>query len=135
MKKSYIASAVVVVLGALIAFGPHFLFKVCFSGCCGNVCNFSAYAETGVGLFIAAMGLCMTVYSDPKIHQGLLLGIFFAGVVSLLIPHAIIGGCGGMTMDCRRVAFPALTVEGTLVIVTSAFLLAVHLIPGKQGAK
>jgi len=135
MKKSYIVSAITTILGLFIALGPHLLFKVCFSGCCGNVCNFTAFAEVGVGLFIAAAGLVLAVYSDPKIQIGLLLGVFFAGIISLLIPHALIGGCGGMTMDCRRVAFPALTVEGALVVAFSSFMLAVHLIPGKQGAK
>ena len=132
MKKIIITSAVTVVLGLLIAFGPHYLFKVCFTGCCSMPwCVYSAYAETGVGLFIAATGLCMLVFTDRKTHLGMAVGIFLGGVVSLLIPHALIGGCGGMAMDCNRVAFPALTVIGTVVMVFSAFIIAVYAIPAK----
>jgi len=132
MKKNYITSAIPVILGLLIAFGPHYIFKVCPSGCCANLCNYSAHAETGAGLIIAALGLCMMIYTDPKVRLGMVLGIFFAGIVSLLIPHALIGGCAGMAMNCRRVTFPILTFIGALVLVYSAFVAAVYLIPGKN---
>jgi hypothetical protein len=124
MKKSVIFGAVVIASGLLIGLGPHFLFKVCEAGCCGNLCNISAYAETGVGLFIIALGICLIVYPDPKTQLGLLIGVFLAGIVALAIPHALIGGCGGMTMDCRRVAFPALTIESVVLLVVSAVMTA-----------
>jgi hypothetical protein len=128
MKKSVIFGAVVMALGLLIGFGPHFLFKVCEAGCCGNLCNISAQAEIGVGLFIVALGACLIVYTDPKTQLSLLVGIFLAGIVALAIPHALIGGCGGMTMDCRRVAFPALTIESVVLMVVAAVMVAVNVI-------
>jgi hypothetical protein len=134
MKKSVIFGAVVIALGLLIGLGPQFLFKVCEAGCCGNLCNISAQAETGVGLFIIALGVCLMVYTDPKTQLGLFIGIFLAGIVALAIPHALIGGCGGMTMDCRRVAFPALTIESTVLLVFSAIMMAV-IIMQKQGTE
>jgi hypothetical protein len=125
MKKSVIFGSVVIALGLLIGLGPHFLFKVCVAGCCGNLCNISAQAETGVGLFIIALGACLMVYPDSRTQLGLLIGIISAGIVALAIPHALIGGCGGMTMDCRRVAFPALTIESVVLLVVSAVMVAV----------
>jgi hypothetical protein len=124
MKKNIIISAVVIALGLLIGLGPQFLFKVCEAGCCGNLCNISAQAEIGVGLFIIAVGICLIVYTDPKTQLGLLIGTFLTGIVALAVPHALIGGCGGMTMDCRRVAFPALTVESVILLVFSAVAIA-----------
>jgi hypothetical protein len=124
MKKNIIFSAIVIILGLLIGFGPHLLFKVCFVGCCGNVCNWSAQAETGVGLFIIALGICMIIYPDSKTQLGLFIGVFLASVVALAIPHVLIGGCGGMDMDCRRVAFPALTIESIVLLVFSSVVLA-----------
>jgi hypothetical protein len=126
MKKNVIISSVMIVLGLLIGLGPHFLFKVCFAGCCGNVCNWSAFAETGVGLFIVALGVCLMLYTDPKTQLGLLIGISLAGIVALVIPHALIGGCGGMDMDCRRVAFPALTFESVILLVFVAIIIAIN---------
>jgi hypothetical protein len=126
MKKSIIIGAVVIALGFLIGLGPHFLFKVCEAGCCGNLCNISAFAETGVGLFIVALGVCLMVYTDPKTQLGMLIGIFLAGFVALAIPHVLIGGCGGMTMDCRRVAFPALTIESVILLVFTSIIIAIN---------
>jgi hypothetical protein len=125
MKKNIILSAIVIASGLLIGLGPHFLFKVCEAGCCGNLCNISAYAETGVGLFVLALGICLMVYPDPQTQLGLLIGIISAGIVALAIPHALIGGCGGMTMDCRRVAFPALTIESVVLLVVAAIMVAI----------
>ena len=151
MKKNIIYAATVIVFGLLIALGPQFLFKVCGpsmtpveagdiddccaipedSGCCGPVlssvpvCHWSARAEIGIGLLIAALGCCIIVFTDPKIHLGLIIGIFMASIISLFIPHTLIGGCSSLAMQCRRIAFPALTVESIILLVFSAIMLTV----------
>jgi hypothetical protein len=124
MKKNIIISSIVIALGLLVSLGPQFVFKVCEAGCCGNLCNFSAAAEVGVGLFIVALGACMLVYTDPKTQLGLVIGLFMASIVALAIPHFLIGGCDGLTMDCRRVAFPALTIESVILLILSAVVAA-----------
>jgi hypothetical protein len=71
--------------------GPQFLFKVCahreesFPHC-----HWSAQAEIGIGLLIAALG-----------------------------------ACGMMSMQCRKVAFPALTIESVVLLVFSAVIITV----------
>jgi hypothetical protein len=120
MKKNIIISTVVIALGLLISFGPQFLFKVCEAGCCGNLCNITAFAEVGIGLFIVALGACMLVYTDLKTQLGFVIGLFMASIVALAIPHILIGGCAGLEMDCRRVAFPALTIESVILLIFSA---------------
>jgi hypothetical protein len=151
MKKGIIFGAVVVLLGLLIALGPQFLFKVCGqamasnaseemadccavpeeSGCCAPavksvpVCHWSARAEIGIGLLIAALGACMLVFTDAKTQLGLIIGVFMASLIALAIPHALIGGCGSMAMSCRRVAFPALTIESVILLVFSAVMVVI----------
>ena len=126
MKKSIIISTVVIALGLLIALGPQFLFKVCLHGEDSFPrCHWSAQAEIGMGLLIAALGICLFVFTDAKTQLGLLIGIFFAGIVGMLIPHALIGGCGMMNMACRKVAFPALTVECVVLLVFSAVVVVI----------
>jgi hypothetical protein len=151
MKKAIIFGAIVIVLGLLIALGPQFLFKVCGqtmasaaggemadccvapeeSGCCAPavkslpVCHWSARAEIGMGLLIAALGACMIVFTDPKTHLGLIIGVFMASLIALAIPHALIGGCGSMAMACRRIAFPALTVESVILLIFSAIMVVI----------
>jgi hypothetical protein len=70
MKKTVISGAVVIVLGLLISLGPQFLFKVCGHGESGfPLCHWSARAETGIGLLIVALGVCMIVFTNPKTHR------------------------------------------------------------------
>ena len=132
MKKVIISGGIVILLGLLIALGPQFLFKVC--GPMGegySHCHWSAQAEIGLGLLIAALGGCMFVFTDQKTHLGLLVGIFFAGIIAVAVPHFLIGGCSNMAMKCHKVAFPALTVESIILLVFSAIMITVSAI-GKQ---
>jgi hypothetical protein len=148
MKKAVIFGAIVILLGLLIALGPQFLFKVCgismtdsgtLEDCCAEpveeasccapaissypICHWSAQAEIGMGLLIVALGACMIVFTDPKTHLGLMIGIFMASIIALAIPNFLIGGCGAAAMSCRRIAFPALTVESIVLLVFSAIMI------------
>jgi hypothetical protein len=125
VKKSIFPGSVVIVLGLLIALGPRFLFKVCAHGNDGFPhCHWSAQAEIGIGLLIAVLGMCMIVFTDPKTQLGLSIGIFMSSIIALSIPHALIGGCGSMAMACRKVGFPAITVESIILLVFSAVIAA-----------
>ncbi|MCL2444080.1 MAG: DUF4418 family protein [Treponema sp.] len=124
MKKNVIIGSVFVIMGLLIALGPQVLFKVCTHGESGfPLCHWTAQAEIGIGLLIAALGICMIVFSDLKTHLGLSIGLFMAGLIALFIPHSLIGGCLIDTMACRKVAFPALTVKCIVVMILSATVL------------
>jgi hypothetical protein len=121
MKNRIASGAVVIALGLLIALGPQFLFKVCAVTGHGFLrCHWSAQAEVGVGMLIAALGVAFLLFKESPIRLGLTIGVFFSSVIVLCIPHALIGGCGMMTMACRRTAFPALTVIGFIALAGSA---------------
>jgi len=126
MKKAIIFSAIIIILGLLIALGPQFVFKVCGHGEEGFPhCHWSAQAEIGMGLLIVALGTCMIVFTDSKTHLGLAIGTFFASIITLAIPNFLIGGCNSMAMKCHRVAFPALTAESIVLLVFSAILITI----------
>jgi len=126
MKKVIISGIVIIVLGLLIALGPQFLFKTCDHGENGYPhCHWSAQAEICIGLLIAALGACMIVFTDPKTHLGLIIGVFMASLIAFAIPNFLIGGCGMLTMKCRRIAFPALTAESVFLLVFSSVILTV----------
>jgi hypothetical protein len=121
MKNRIASGAVTIALGLLIALGPQFLFKVCAITGHGFVrCHWSAQAEIGVGMLIAALGAALLLFKESAIRLGLAIGVFFSSVIVLCIPHALIGGCGMMTMACRRAAFPALTAAGFIALAGSA---------------
>jgi hypothetical protein len=126
VKKSIIFGLAVIILGLLISLGPQFLFKVCAHGEDGYPhCHWSAQAEIGIGLLVVALGACMIVFTDTRTHLGLIIGVFMASLIALAIPNFLVGGCGMLTMQCRRVAFPALTAESVVLLVFSAILLTV----------
>jgi hypothetical protein len=64
------------------------------------------------------------LFREPHTHLGLYFGIFFSSVIALCVPHVLIGGCSMMSMACRRVAFPALTVISIVLLLYSAISVA-----------
>jgi hypothetical protein len=119
MKKGIITGLVAVALGLLIALGPQVLFKVCAHGTSFPLCHWSARAEIGMGLLIAALGICLIVFSDSKTQQGLTIGIFLSAIIALSIPHVLIGGCSVTTMACRKIAFPVLSLICVVTLIGS----------------
>jgi hypothetical protein len=83
-------------------------------------CHWSAQAEIGVGAVIAALGIALIFFANPKTRLGLSIGIFLSTVLALLIPHALIGGCVSHTMPCRKITFPSVTVISILLLITTA---------------
>jgi len=124
VKKQLIYGITVIILGLLVALGPQFLFKVCaaHSGAF-PLCHWTARAELGMGMLIAALGICLIVFTDSKTRIGLTIGILFASILVIGLPHALIGGCKGDAMACRRVAFPAITVIGIVLLVFSIIIV------------
>jgi len=123
MRKNIIIGAGAIIAGLLIALGPQFLFKVCPQESNGDwlQCHWSVQALLGTGIIIAALGFCIVLFSDLKTHVGLVVGIFFAGIVSLAIPYSLIKGCNKeLEMACTEVTFPIITVLGAVVLAGSA---------------
>jgi len=124
MKKNVFFGSTVIALGLLVALSPQFLFKVCSAH--SNtfpLCHWTAQAELGMGMIIAALGICFIVFIDPKTQLGLTLGVLFTSIMVIGTPHALIGGCKASEMACHRVAFPALTVIGIVLLVYSIILI------------
>jgi len=122
MKIRIIGGTAAIVLGLLIALGPQFLFKVCEPmGENFMKCHWTAQAEIGIGALIAALGIALTLFAAPKTRLGLTIGILLSGILALLIPHVLIGGCAMESMPCRKIAFPAITVISILLLIGGAF--------------
>jgi hypothetical protein len=132
MKNRIVSGGAVIVFGLLIALGPQFLFKVC-PAADGRImkCHWSARAEIGVGALIAALGAALIIFANPKTRLGLTIGVFLSGLLALLVPHGLIGGCSMHSMACRKVAFPSITVLGVLLLIGSA-LYAFYLARKKE---
>jgi hypothetical protein len=124
MKKTFISCAVITILGLFVAFGPFYLFKTCDAhSSTYPLCHWSAQAEMGLGMLIAALGLSLIAFSEPKTQLGLAIAVFLSGILVICIPHTLIGGCVDSTMSCKRAAFPDLTIEGILLVIYSALMI------------
>jgi hypothetical protein len=110
------------VCGFFIAAGPQFLFKLCPQTHDGvwMKCHWTGLAEIGVGSLIALIGATLLFFASPKVRLGLSVAGCLAGVLALLYPTILIGGCGNETMACRVVTFPAIIVFSILVIAGMA---------------
>jgi hypothetical protein len=119
MKNRAITGFGAVAAGLLIALGPQYIFKLCPPAEDGHfmTCHWTGCAEIGVGLLIAAFGAGLLLFSSPGTRFGLSLAIALTGILAVLLPSVLIGGCMMETMACRRVVFPTLTVIGALTII------------------
>jgi hypothetical protein len=118
MKNRIITGVAAIVAGLLIALGPQYMFRLCPQTADGHwmTCHYTGNAEIGVGLLIAVLGAALLLFSSPRTRLGLSLALALTGVLALLLPTVLIGGCMMETMACRRVTFPALTVLSSLVL-------------------
>jgi hypothetical protein len=120
MKNRLITACLAIILGFLAALGPQYIFKLCESGT-ANVnmfmrCHWTGQAEIGVGLYIALLGILMALFKVPAARVALSISLSFAGVLVILFPYLLIGGCSMKTMPCHTKAFPALLVTGVFTI-------------------
>jgi hypothetical protein len=122
LKNRIIYGLAVTALGILISIGPRYFFKVCqpMMGMPFMTCHWTARAELGVGIVIAALGLLSLAFGSAKTRLGLACAVFLSGALALAFPHVLIGGCAMETMACRTIAFPVLTVLSVLAIACSA---------------
>jgi hypothetical protein len=77
----------------------------------------------------------MIVFTDPKTHFGLVIGTFLASIITLAVPNFLIGGCGSLAMKCRRVVFPALTIESVVLLVFSVIMVTIIVMQKPQITK
>ena len=119
MKNRVISGAGALVSGLLISLGPQFLFKLCppMTGGRWMTCHWTGQGEIGVGILVALLGGALIFSSDNKVRLGLSIAVLLSGILALLLPNVLIGGCSMETMNCRVVTFPALTVISILTIL------------------
>ncbi len=121
MKTRFFSGMVVAILGLLIILVPVWIFPPCsevIETAAGNMrmkCFWSGQAEIGIGFLILCGGALLIVFKSPLIRLGLSVMLSLIGVLGILIPTLLIGGCEMATMPCRMTTFPALIILNLLM--------------------
>lgn len=133
MKNRLLSGIAVAVFGLLTMLVPVCIFPACSkmieTAAGGTVpmrCFWSGQAEIGIGVLILCGGLLLVLFRSPLIRIGISVMTALAGVLALLVPTVLIGGCEMDTMACRMTTFPALIILGVLTAAV-CFANAVYL--------
>ncbi|MBZ9623349.1 DUF4418 family protein [Clostridium sp. FP2] len=121
MKKRVIYGIYFIIIGVLLAIGPHTLFAVCPKGETVMKCWWSAQAEISIGIMLIVAGIAILVFKSEEIQFGICIMTSALGVVAILIPSVLIGGCMKKTMMCQSMSFPCIYIIGGLTTVVSIF--------------
>lgn len=121
MRKRVIYGIYFIIIGALLAVGPHTLFAVCEKGEKIMKCWWSAQAEIPIGIILIVAGMAILAFKSVEIQFGITIMTTALGVSAILIPSVLIGGCMKNTMPCQSVTFPWIYIIGVITIVVSLF--------------
>lgn len=119
MKNKILISAVYAAAAVLLAVGPYTLFKVCAVMEKPMKCWWSVRAEIGIALLLAVHALLYLFTKSNREKLFVTLGAAAVGVIAILIPSVLIGGCKMATMACQSVTFPSVYVIAGIVIAVS----------------
>jgi uncharacterized membrane protein HdeD (DUF308 family) len=124
---SKILGVVAVILGIIVAVGPHYIFPVCqYYGMLVQTaagtsipmkCYWTAMAEVGLGALIVVAGIVLIVSKQNETKRALGFILAALGVVVALVPTYLIGVCGMAEHPCRMATQPALILLGVITII------------------
>lgn len=120
MKNRIFMTFFLLIAGILIAVGPHTIFEVCDTSEMVMKCHWSAQAEIGTGLLIITGAILYFLFKDWQSKTVISFFTIAVGIVTILIPKVLIGGCGSGRMPCQSTAFPAIYLISSAIIIFSA---------------
>ena len=127
VKNRLLSGISIGVLGLLILLIPVCIFPTCSKvmeivggGTEPMKCFWSGRAEIGIGLLILCGGVLMTFLKSAPVRLGISMMTALAGILGILVPSVLIGGCEMNMMTCRMTTFPAVTVISGLAVAAAA---------------
>ncbi len=121
MKNKLITTITYLFIAILLIVGPHTIFKVCEVMEKPMRCYYSARAEIGIAVILLVIAI-LYFFTKTKRERVLVnIAVIPIGIVALLIPSILIGGCGMKTMACQAATFPAIYAISALMMIFSLF--------------
>lgn len=123
MKKRIGFAIVDFIIGVLLIVGPKTLFKVCDTSEMVMKCHWSSRAVIGVGILYILLSVLIVVFKQQG--EQILLGILTIalGIIAILIPSVLIGGCSNSMMNCQSLTFPVIYLLAAISIVAAIIYL------------
>lgn len=118
MNKRIVNAVFYIILGIALAIGPHTLFKVCDTSEKVMKCWWSVRAEIAIGSFLIFSGILILILKKAEFLLLANLYNIAIGVVAILIPSVLIGGCAKEVMPCRSLTFPSIYIIAAAVILS-----------------
>lgn len=126
MKNRLLSGIAFTVLGLLIALVPVCIFPTCSKvietaagGTVPMKCFWSGRAELGIGLLILCAGVLTVLFRSAPLRLGISMMTALTGILGILVPTLLIGGCEMEMMACRMGTFPAVTILSGLTVVVA----------------
>lgn len=123
--KNKITSVGTIIVGALLAVGPQFLFKACPTTEKVMKCFYSCKALIAVGIIVAVIGVLQLMAKESAERRSLAIAAAVGCVMAILIPTTLIGACMKPEMACRVLTFPVTHTLSVIGIVLQAVTLFV----------
>ena len=121
--KNKITAIGTMIMGALLALGPQFLFRPCPTTEKFMKCFWSCKALIVVGAVLALIGLLQLLSKEAKSRKVLSIVGLALAVCAILIPTVIIGGCVKPEMACKMLTFPITHTLSAIAIVLQGLTL------------
>lgn len=125
IMKNKITSVGTIIIGALLAAGPQFLFKACPTTEKVMKCFYSCKALIAVGVIVAVIGVLQLLAKETAARRSLAIAAAVGCVMAILIPTVLIGACMKPEMACNVLTFPVTHTLSVIGIVLQGITLFV----------
>jgi hypothetical protein len=119
MKNKLLVSITLLIVGVFIAVGPQTIFKVCDGSKMQMKCYWSSRAEIGIGLILVVLGVLYLLLEQWQAKIAICILGITTGIIAILIPTILIGGCADKMMVCQSLSFPAIYLISVVTIIAA----------------
>ena len=123
MTNGLFFGSITVVLGTITSLLSFVLLPFCNP--MENVvmrCHYTSIVDGFVGIAIAFVGIAYLLL--PKAHKALTYAAIVLGVLTSLVPTAIVGVCSHPHMHCHSISSPVLQLAGIVIALFSVANIA-----------
>ena len=131
--KGKITGILLLIVGLIQALGLKFVFGACGPKEDGKWmrCHYTETVGIAIGILVVFVGIVyIATSSKALIGAGLSLALIPVGIISILLPHKLIGVCMKETMKCVAVTSPAITVLGAIIVIIAVVSAVINLKAG-----